>query len=266
MSHHLATPERPNILLITTDQQRFDAMRINNPQTPLRTPHMDGLASRGVNFTRAYTTCPVCIPARRTLLTGLHPTTHGLTKYQDGKPWEPPFTVPGLVREAGYQTQLVGKLHQWPQRKRFGFDDMILSDSPNHRPTSDFHPHNDYTDWLQQVDPHAEPNNHGVNGNSRVARPFNLDENRHQTSWLADQAIDFLTRRRDPSMPWFLHLLFWAPHPPLVPPQAYWDFTRSTTRFRPPASGRRCSKNAARSGTCRTRRSDRSTRSRCSGR
>ncbi|MEM6562591.1 MAG: sulfatase-like hydrolase/transferase [Planctomycetota bacterium] len=226
MGTHVATPERPNILLITTDQQRFDALRLNNPDTPLRTQHTDALAAGGINFTRGYTTCPVCIPARRTLLTGLHPTTHGLVGYQDGQPWDPPFTIPGLVRDAGYQTQLIGKLHQWPQRKRFGFDNMILSDSPNHRPASGFHPHNDYTEWLAKLHPHAEPNNHGINGNSRNARPFNLDENLHQTSWLADQAIDFLTRRRDPSCPWFLHLSFWAPHPPLVPPQAYWDMYR----------------------------------------
>ncbi|MEM1012232.1 MAG: sulfatase-like hydrolase/transferase [Planctomycetota bacterium] len=222
MSTPVATPDRPNILLITTDQQRFDAMRLNNPATPLRTPHLDALAAKGVNFTRGYTTCPVCIPARRTLLTAHHPTSHGLTRYEDGKNWEPPFTVPQLVGDAGYQTQLIGKLHQWPQRKRFGFDHMVRSDSPNHRPDSKYHPHNDYTHWLQSFDPRIQPNNHGLNGNSRVARPFNLEENLHQTSWLADEAVDFLTRRRDPSMPWFLHLSFWAPHPPLVPPQAYW--------------------------------------------
>jgi arylsulfatase A-like enzyme len=223
MSHHLATQDRPNILLITTDQQRFDAMRLNNPDTPLRTANLDWLASQGVNFTRAYTTCPVCIPARRSLLTGLHPTTHGLTGYQDGLDWDPPFTVPGRLAEHGYQTQLIGKLHLSPQRKRYGFQNMIRSDSPNYRPDSDQHPVNDYTEWLLQQDPGAEPNNHGVNGNSRIGRPFNLDENLHQTSWLADQAIDFLTRRRDPTCPWFLHLSFWAPHPPMIPPQAYWD-------------------------------------------
>ena len=72
-------PERqPNILLITTDQHRYDALGINgNPI--LRTTNLDALAARGTNFSRCYVTCPVCIPARRTLLSGLHPQTHGMT-------------------------------------------------------------------------------------------------------------------------------------------------------------------------------------------
>ncbi|MEM6392059.1 MAG: sulfatase-like hydrolase/transferase [Planctomycetota bacterium] len=227
MPEPAVTPERPNLLLITTDQQRWDGMRLNRPEVPLRTTNMDWLASSGTNFTRAYTTCPVCVPARRTLLTGLHPTTHGLTCYAE-REWDPPFTVPGLLRDAGYQTQLIGKLHQYPQRKRFGFEHMVRSESPNHRPTSPTQPVNDYTDWLLKRDPGIQPNNHGINGNSRIGRPFNLDENLHHSSWLADEAIDFLTQKRDPSCPWFLHLSFWAPHPPLIPPQAYWDFYKDT--------------------------------------
>jgi len=218
------TAARPNILLITTDQQRYDAMGLNNPPSALRTANLDHLAASGVNFSRAYATCPVCIPARRTLLTGLHPATHGLLHYQDGVEFNPQFTLPGLLRDAGYQTELIGKFHLHPQRKRFGFDHMTLSESPNHRPESNVQAVNDYTEWLLQQDTPGEPNNHGINGNSRTARPFNLDENYHQTSWTADCAIDFLNRRRDPSCPWFLHLSFWAPHPPLIPPQAYWDF------------------------------------------
>jgi len=215
--------QRPNILLITTDQQRFDAMGLNNPASPLRTPNMDHLAATGVNFTRAYTTSPVCIPARRSLLTGLHPTTHGLTRYQDGLEWDPPFTLPGLLSDAGYQTQLIGKLHLYPQRKRYGFDHMVRSETPNHRPGSAHMPHNDYDDWLKAHGIPFHGQSLGVAGNGRVARPFHLDEEYHQTSWCADQAAAFLTRYRDPSCPFFLHLSFWAPHPPLIPPQAYWD-------------------------------------------
>lgn len=214
---------RPNILLITTDQQRYDAMGLNNPDSPLRTPNLDHLAATGVNFTRAYTTCPICIPARRSLLTGLHPTTHGLTWYQDGLEWEPPFTLPGLLSDAGYQTELLGKLHLFPQRKRYGFDHMVRSETPNHRPGSDHQHINDYADWLRDQSIPFHPQSLGTHGNGRVARPFHLDEEYHQTSWLADQAVRFLTNYRDPSCPFFLHLSFWAPHPPLIPPQAYWD-------------------------------------------
>jgi len=223
MASEFRRDDRPNIILITTDQQRFDAMGLNNPSSPLRTPNMDSLAASGVNFTRAYTTSPVCIPARRTLLSGLHPTTHGLTGYRDGVDWDPPFTVPGLLGDAGYQTELIGKLHLYPQRKRYGFDHMVRSETPNARPTSKVMAHNDYADWLVERGVLSHPQSLGTSGNGRVARPYHLDEEYHQTSWVAEQAVRFLTKYRDPSCPYFLHLSFWAPHPPLVPPQAYWD-------------------------------------------
>ena len=216
------TERRPNILLITTDQQRFDAMGLNCPHTPLQTPTLDALAAGGVNFTRAYTTCPVCIPARRSLLSGLHPVTHGLRGYRDGLDWDAPVSVPDRLARAGYQTQLVGKLHLHPQRKRYGYQHMVRTEGPNDRWDTPLQPVNDWADDLKRrgID---FPNDIGLHGNGRLARPWDKEERFHHTSWLADQAVDFLTRWRDPSCPFFLHLSFWAPHPPLMPPQAYWD-------------------------------------------
>lgn len=217
-----ATRERPNVLLITTDQQRWDCLGLNDPATDLRTPICDQLAASGINFTRAYATCPVCIPARRSLLTGLHPHTHGLRSYRDGLEWDPPFTLPGLLAAAGWQTELIGKLHLHPQRKRYGFQHMVRTESPNDRSDAPLQSVNDYTDWLRERGI-SHPNNLGLNANSRLARPWDLEERFHHTSWLADRAVDFLVKYRDRSQPFFLHLSFWAPHPPLIPPSAYWD-------------------------------------------
>jgi arylsulfatase len=214
--------DRPNILLITTDQQRFDGMSLNG-NSVLRTANLDYLAASGMNFSRAYTTCPSCIAARRTLLTGQLPSTHGLVGYEDGLEFDPPFTLPGLLGRAGYQTQLIGKLHMYPQRKRYGFDNLVLSEQMEYRPTSRFFGQNDYADWLRNKGVSFNPASHGIGANSWVARPWPHAEDLHHTSWLAEEAVDFVARRRDPSCPFFLHLSFWAPHPPLVPPQAYWD-------------------------------------------
>ncbi len=216
--------QKPNILLITTDQQRHDALGINGNKV-LRTPNLDSWASSGTNFTRAYTTCPSCIAARRSILTGLHPSNplHGLRGYRDGLEFNPPWTLPALMRDAGYQTQLIGKLHQYPQRKRFGFDNIILSEQMDIRADSKFFGVNDYGEFLQRNGHKFLPNSVGIGPNGRVARPWPHDEDLHHSSWLTEEAVQFVTRKRDPSMPWFLHLSYWAPHPPLVPPQVYWD-------------------------------------------
>jgi arylsulfatase A-like enzyme len=216
-------PDRPpNILLITTDQQRHDTLGVNGNRV-LQTPNLDTLAASGTNFTRAYVTCPVCIPARRTLISGLHPDTHGLWGYRDGADWDPPATLPGVLSARGYQTQLCGKLHLHPQRKRYGFDHMVLSDSGNYRPTSPNQRENDYHDWLAERGVYAKGNDHGIHGNGRNARPWHLEEYLHHTNWVTRMGVDFLDGWRDPEAPWFMHLSYTAPHPPLVPPRDYWD-------------------------------------------
>ncbi|WFB35736.1 sulfatase-like hydrolase/transferase [Kiritimatiellota bacterium B12222] len=215
-------PTRPHILLITTDQQRHDALGINgNPY--IETPTLDALAAGGVNFKRGYVTCPVCIPARRTLLSGLHPNSHGLKHYQDGLDWDPDFTLPGILGDAGYQTQLVGKLHMHPMGKRYGFDNIILSETSNSRPTSEFQHRNDYVRWLKEQGIDDHPASHGISGNGRLVHPYPLEERYHQNNWLAREAVQFLTEDRDPESPFFLHLSFFHPHPPFIPPQSYLD-------------------------------------------
>jgi arylsulfatase A-like enzyme len=218
----MSTVERPNVLLITTDQQRWDSLGYNDPSTDLRTPICDQLAAGGTNFGRAYVTCPVCIPARRSLLSGLHPQTHGLRRYEDGLDWDAPCSLPELLAQAGWHTALIGKLHLHPQRKRYGYQYMLRTETPQDRWDSPLMPVNDWIDWLRErgID---HPYNLGLGSNTRLARPWDKEERFHHTSWLADRAVDFLVKYRDPSQPFFLHLSFWAPHPPMIPPQAYWD-------------------------------------------
>jgi arylsulfatase A-like enzyme len=69
--------ERPNILLVLTDQHKLSAVGCYG-QTPCQTPNVDRLAREGVRFETAYTVCPVCSPARATIMTGLYPHAHGI--------------------------------------------------------------------------------------------------------------------------------------------------------------------------------------------
>ncbi|NOY81511.1 MAG: arylsulfatase [Kiritimatiellaeota bacterium] len=209
--------ERPNILLIVTEQHRGDCLGIEGHPV-LLTPNMDAIAQRGARFSRFYSACPSCIAARRSILCGQDPQTHGLVGYRDGVLWDPPHTLPGVLRENGYQTWFVGRsLHQYPQRKRFGYDEMETT-------TSETGEVNDYAEWLRD---HAPADSGGWYGggvmhNDWTARPWHLDEHLHQTNWTIDRALRFL-RRRDPTCPFFLTLSLIASHPPLQPPAFYFD-------------------------------------------
>jgi len=205
--------ERPNILLIMTDQQRGDCLSIEDHPV-LLTPNMDGIAGSGVRFTRCYTTCPTCIAARRSLLSGQYPDTHGMVGYRDGVEWDAPPTLPGVLREAGYHTYLVGRsMHQHPARKRYGFDHMVLHGWDS-----------DYGEWLRRnsVETAGGTYGTGVMHNDWTAHPWHLEEALHPTNWTVNEALEFL-QKRDPSGPFFLAVSFLAPHPPLTPPAFYME-------------------------------------------
>ncbi len=207
---------RPNILLLITDQQRGDCLGIEGHPV-LQTPYLDHTAAAGVRFRHAYTACPVCIPARRTLLTGLSPAHHGVLMNYDT--WLHAPTLPGVLSSAGYHTHLCGKLHLWPYRKLYGFDSADWSDGPHHCEGDD-----DYARFLRREGVHV-PDSAMAGGqdiNGWVARPWHLDERLHFSNWCADNALEFL-QRRDPTRPFFLNVSFLHPHQPCSPPQAYWD-------------------------------------------
>ena len=87
------------ILLVTTDQQRYDTLACNGG-TLSRTPVVDGLAAGGVRFERAHPQSVVCMPSRSTILTGQHPSTHGV--WMNGVPLPPDApSVAEVLRGAG---------------------------------------------------------------------------------------------------------------------------------------------------------------------
>ncbi|TEU08491.1 MAG: sulfatase, partial [Anaerolineales bacterium] len=103
--------ERPNILLITTDQQHWDTLGVTNPR--IRTPALDRLALEGVRFERAYCCNPVCSPARASIITGLYPAWHHCWTIGVKLPEDVP-TVGDIFRANGYATILIGKAHFQP--------------------------------------------------------------------------------------------------------------------------------------------------------
>ena len=100
---------RPNVLIITTDQQRVDAMSALGNKW-VKTPNMDSLAANGVYFTNSYCPFPLCSPSRASLHTSRMPHEIGVDR--NSVPVDAKIPLSGQVfREAGYDTGYAGKWH-----------------------------------------------------------------------------------------------------------------------------------------------------------
>ena len=225
--------ERPHVVLVCVDEMRADAMgAAGNPH--IDTPNLDDLARGGYHFTRAYSATPTCVPARVAMFTGKSPSLHGRYGYREGVsfPEAYPVTLQSTLREAGYQTFGVGKMHVFPERARCGFDEVLLHDGFLHTsrrlsrgPSAMI---DDYVDFLRREsgDPRADYQETGIGCNAMTARPWEREERLHPTRWVADESFRFL-ERRDPTRPFFLYMSFHRPHAPFDPPQWLWDKYRA---------------------------------------
>jgi len=104
--------QKPNILIIMTDQQFADAMSCAMGSEYIHTPHMDSLAENGMRFTRAYSPNPLCMPMRTSMFTGRYP--HQTGAQTNGAPKLNPadFVFMGdLFKDSGYETGYFGKWH-----------------------------------------------------------------------------------------------------------------------------------------------------------
>jgi arylsulfatase len=212
----------PNILFVMTDQQRFDTIAALGHGI-VNTPNLDRLVRRGIACTNAYSTCPVCVPARYSLMTGCEPTR---TSWFGN--WSPGDRVPErcgpylaqTLAARGYRTWGLGKFHTEPRHEPLGFE--VHEYSEELWSTEEEFLGDDYVRWLRARAPafahieqvHGERSDMYYVPQARAMPPELTVE-----SWLTGRSIEELARP-DPR-PYFGFVSFVTPHPPLAPPIPY---------------------------------------------
>lgn len=201
---------RPNILLILSDQQRRDSLGAYGCQYA-STPNLDALAAEGTRYDHAYCNAPVCTPSRACILTGKRLSGHGVYNLFDILP-QTERLLPWHLREAGYQTGLVGKLHVsgilYETRQRNpgdGFDHYELSHDPNVLLDE---PLNAYGKWLRENHPETYEKIKRE-GRAWKGRPPET----HFSTWVSERSAAFI-RERDKEKPFFLSVGYFDPHSP----------------------------------------------------
>ncbi|MGC5772108.1 sulfatase family protein [Paenibacillus pabuli] len=234
---------KPNILLITSDQQHWNTIGAFNSE--IETPNLDRLAQEGTTFERAYCPSPVCTPSRSSIITGMYPSQHGAwtlgTKLLENR-----HTVGEDFQENGYRTALIGKAHFQPLRGTdeypslesypllqdldfwrsfhgpfYGFDHVELA--RNH--TNEAHVGQHYASWLEERgcthwrDYFLPPT--GTMDPS-VKHKWGIPEEYHYDNWIAERTNALLEQYREEEQPFFLWSSFFDPHPDYLVPEP-WD-------------------------------------------
>ena len=234
--------KRPNILLLITDQQRWDAVGINsNPD--IKTPNLDRMATQGVNFDHFFVQNPVCMPSRVSFLTGQYPSTLRIARNGVPVP-EDIITLPKLLKNYGYTSANIGKLHFLPHANRdhreihpsYGFDHLEISDEPGCYEDA-------YRAWVRrqapdQLDfisvglpPQTEIYQKAMGIKDNIQHPkerfpkkavaFQGRSDMTHTAFVADRTIEYIQQNRGRN---FLCIAgFYSPHSPWVAPQEFLD-------------------------------------------
>ncbi|MBB6634657.1 sulfatase family protein [Cohnella thailandensis] len=234
---------KPNILLITSDQQHWNTIGAFQPE--ISTPNLDRLVREGTTFDRAYCPNPTCTPSRASMITGMYPSQHGAWTLGT-KLLEDRHTVGEDFMAAGYRTALIGKAHFQPLKSTeayesveaypllqdldywrqfggpfYGFDHVELA--RNH--TNEAHVGQHYALWMEEQgcenwrDYFLPPT-----GTMDPAMTYKwpIPEKYHYNTWIAERTNSLLEEYKEADEPFFLWSSFFDPHPEYLVPEP-WD-------------------------------------------
>ncbi len=212
---------RPNIIVLFSDDQRFDTIRALGNET-IQTPYLDSLVRMGTSFTNAYimggNSGAVCMPSRAMLLTGR--SLFHIKGTGDTIP-EEHVMIPELFRKHGYSTFGVGKWHNSPAayaRCFTGGAEIMFGGMSDHWniPAYRFDPTGSYKTKTPVIE---DP----LRSNKITYKSYDhITAGRHSSALFADAAVDFLKNQKT-ATPFFLYVAFTAPHDPRSAPQEFHD-------------------------------------------
>lgn len=231
----------PNILFIMVDEMKWNVMSCAGHNI-VKTPNLDRLAREGTRFATAFTVAPICTPSRYSFFTGRYAHVHGAT--DNSTPTrEPQVLLPAILKHAGYQTAISGKLHFIPNNLDYSFDCFwsFSSEGPRKLPT-----------WPEDME-----KKHGRGTARRLEiQPFPDDalgrdlgkltypKEDSQTFWITNRAVDFM-RQRDKAKPFFLFVSYLDPHSPSHLCEPYWNMFDAEKMPLPPSFKQDASKLSA---------------------
>ncbi|MBD3254128.1 MAG: sulfatase-like hydrolase/transferase [Candidatus Lokiarchaeota archaeon] len=239
--------KRPNIVFLLNDHQAFYAHGEPFGGPKIQKPHFEKLAKDGVEFSRAYTCCPLCAPARRSMLTGVFPHTHGELSNISFNPFRLETYLDKLA-EAGYENYYYGKWHAGPGTAHdhhcegFSYPDY---NNPYTKP--------EYEEYIKEknlstfkvklqrnfMDPNTKHGKKlqsimesgGYHSLTRDACNENSvgvmvsPKESHEAFFLTHLACEKLSdiAKKENQNPFHLRVDFWGPHQPYFAPQEYID-------------------------------------------
>jgi len=214
--------KKPNIILINTDQQRFDTIGALNAPF-METPNIDKLVKEGVSFNNCFTTAPSCVPSRASVFTGYYPHNTGVLC--NGDTWEPSWVE--MLAEEGYHCVNIGKMHTVPLDAQGGFHQRFIVENKDRTLNLDTRESAFYDEWdkylaHEGVEKPSREKYKTFEGyeNALGAFEWYLDSKYHPDNFVGNMACWWLENRKSDS-PLFLEIGFPGPHPPFDPVKEY---------------------------------------------
>ena len=213
--------DQQNILWIGLDQIRWDSPGFHGNEI-CRTPNMDRLAEEGIDFTRAYTPCSLCSPARASMLTGKYAFRHGMGTNCDmyhslaAEIPDPTDFLAGRFRDAGYRLFWFGKWHVGTETGPgdYGWEGLSLPGYGNVRESGGFRTYLEADNLAYHPVPEVWMN---PDEQTLAAGRWGGPQESTPAHFLANSAMEVMDKAHSAEEPFFVNCQFWGPHGPFMP-------------------------------------------------